>query len=118
MRVQFDVEGTVLEASLDDTQAARDLVAQLPLTLPFEDYGGNEKIAYPPEELSNDEPPVDANVETGDLAYYVPWGDIIVFYADGGPYSESLIRLGRFDGDITAFTDQDATFTVTIESVE
>lgn len=38
---------------LNNSQAAKELYAQLPLTLKVENYSDNEKIFYPPKELKN-----------------------------------------------------------------
>ena len=57
--------------ALNDSAAAQALYAQLPLTLPVEDYGGNEKIFYPPEELDVQDAPL-AEGPAGTLAYYAP----------------------------------------------
>lgn len=50
-------DGTVIEYSLNDSQAAADLYSQLPLTIEVEDYSTNEKIFYPPEELDTGDAP-------------------------------------------------------------
>ena len=64
---------------LNDSPAARSLYDQLPLILPVENYGGNEKIFYPPRELDVSDTPL-AQGPAGTLAYYAPWGDVAIFY--------------------------------------
>lgn len=78
---------------LNDSPAAADLLNQLPLTLEVEDYSTNEKIFYPPQELDTSNTPT-ASGGDGTLAYYAPWGDVVMFYSD---YSEnsSLFELGQ-----------------------
>ena len=58
-----------------------------------EDFGTNEKIFYPPQELDASDAPL-AQGGAGTLAYYVPWGDVVMFYDD---YSQnpSLVELGQ-----------------------
>ena len=85
-------DGTVIEYALNDSQAAADLYSQLPLTIEVEDYSTNEKIFYPPEELDTGDAP-EAAGGAGVLAYYEPWGDVVMFYDDFGTAS-GLYELG------------------------
>lgn len=85
-------DGTVIEYALNDSQAAADLYSQLPLTIEVEDYSTNEKIFYPPEELDTGDAP-EAAGGAGVLAYYEPWGDVVLFYDDFGTAS-GLYELG------------------------
>ena len=85
-------DGTVIEYALNDSQAAADLYSQLPLTIEVEDYSTNEKIFYPPEELDTGDAP-EAAGGAGVLAYYEPWGDMVLFYDDFGTAS-GLYELG------------------------
>ncbi len=78
---------------LNDSRAADSLYEQLPLTLEVEDYSTNEKIFYPPEELDVSETPL-AGGGAGTLAYYAPWGDVVLFYGDYGA-NASLYELGE-----------------------
>lgn len=65
----------------------------MPLTLPVEDFGTNEKIVYPPEELDIADTPI-AEDGAGTLAYYAAWGDVVLFYGDYSS-SGSLYELGQ-----------------------
>ena len=89
--VQFGENMVVYE--LNDGAAATSLYEQLPLTVEVEDYSTNEKIFYPSQELETADSPL-ANGGAGTLAYYAPWGDVVMFYDD---YSEnpSLFELGQ-----------------------
>ena len=64
---------------LNQSQAAKDLYAQLPMTLEVKDFSTNEKTFYPPEELDISDAPL-ANAEKGSLCYYSPWADVVMFY--------------------------------------
>lgn len=91
IQVQFD-GGTVVYA-LNDSAAADALLAQLPLTVAVEDYSTNEKIFYPPQALdSTDAPPAEGGA--GVLAYYAPWGDVVMFY-DSFRANAALYELGH-----------------------
>lgn len=78
---------------LNDTPAARSLYDQLPLTLPVEDFGGSEKIFYPPQKLDVSDTPM-AKGSAGTLAYYEPWGDVAIYY-DECNGAEGLYALGE-----------------------
>lgn len=85
-------ENTVIY-KLNDSPAASSLYEQLPLTIEVEDFSTNEKIFYPPQGLDTTDTPLASN-GAGTLAYYAPWGDVVMFYDD---YSEntSLYELGQ-----------------------
>lgn len=77
---------------LNNSQAAKELYAQLPLTLKVENYSDNEKIFYPPKKLKTGGTPKSEG-QKGSLSYYAPWGDVVMFYEEAGSASE-LYELG------------------------
>lgn len=88
-------DGHTMTATLYDNPAARDFHSMLPLDLTIQDFSNNEKIAYLPRKLSEDGSGPFGNERPYDLCYYIPWGNLAMFYAD---YRHpGLIRLGRFD---------------------
>ncbi|WP_113486538.1 cyclophilin-like fold protein [Rhizobium cremeum] len=99
MKVRFRFDRHTVNATLYDNPSARDFASMLPLDLKIEDYSNNEKIAYLPRKLTEDGSGPFGNEQPGDVCYYAPWGDIILFYASYR-YSSGLIRLGRVDGGI------------------
>ena len=106
-------ENTVVY-ELNDSAAASSLYGQLPLTIAVEDYSTNEKIFYPPNELDTDGSPL-AEGGAGTLAYYAPWGDVVMFYGDYSA-NPSLFELGQAvsGGELVGRMSG----TVTIEKVE
>jgi len=98
MKILLKTASETLTATLSDTPTARDLVAQLPLTLDLSDYASTEKIATLPRKLTTRDAPSGSDPEVGSLAYYAPWGNLAFFYKDFG-YSRGLILLGTVDGD-------------------
>ncbi|WP_018124126.1 cyclophilin-like fold protein [Desulfovibrio oxyclinae] len=82
MRIAVTAGGKTVIYELNDSQAAKELYGQLPLNIAVEDYGSNEKIFYPPQKLSTSNTPLAENVRKGTLAYYAPWGDVVLFHDD------------------------------------
>ena len=113
LQIQVTANGNDIVFALNDSQAAWDLYAQLPLRVEVEDYSTNEKIFYPPEALDTTDAP-QAEGGAGVLAYYEPWGDVVLFYDDFS-MSGSLYALGQ----IASGSEQihELTGTVTIEKV-
>lgn len=89
--VQFGENTVVYE--LNDSPAAASLCEQLPITVEVEDYSTNEKIFYPGQELDTTDTPT-AEGGAGTLAYYSPWGDVVMFYNDYDA-NPSLFELGQ-----------------------
>ncbi|MCF1742751.1 cyclophilin-like fold protein [Paradevosia shaoguanensis] len=95
MRVRFTFNSLTMTAVLYDNPSARDFFSMLPLDLMISNYGHNEKIAYLPRKLTEEGSGVFSNEQPYDLCYYMPWGNLAMFYAD---YRHpGLIRLGRFE---------------------
>ncbi|TDO51618.1 cyclophilin-like protein [Kribbella sp. VKM Ac-2527] len=98
MNIRLTIDGRAVDATLNDSAAARDLAAQFPLTLNLEDFHQTERIAYPPRRLSTTSAPT-TRPRAGDLAYYVPWGNIAIYYRDGDSSSSDVIILGHINAD-------------------
>ncbi|MBA2810585.1 hypothetical protein E0500_025110 [Streptomyces sp. KM273126] len=117
MNIRLTIDGSHrIGATLNDSATARDFAALLPLTLNLSDFHHTERIADLPRRLTTADAPDAAAAEAGDLAYYAPWGNLALYYRDGGAAPDAgLVILGRVaDGD----TERLATATeVTIETV-
>lgn len=94
MRIAVRCGSAEVVYSLNDSTAARELFAQLPLELELKPFSDNEMTAYPPEKLDVSDAPLAGSGGRGSLAYYQPWGDLVLFY---GGYSgnASLFGLGE-----------------------
>ena len=97
IRIQ-DTEGHTVVFRLDDSPDAHALYEQLPLTVPIENYSDNEKIFYPPEKLETSDTKLSDGGE-GTLAYYAPWGNVVLFFGktspSGGLYALGTVLSGR-----------------------
>lgn len=98
MKLKITFSDTELSATIYDNPTARDFVSLLPLTIELEDYANTEKIFYPERKLMSEGAPNGYQPSKGDITYYVPWGDVAIFYKDFGPAS-GLISLGSIDGN-------------------
>ena len=87
-----------LSATVHDNPAGRALLDQLPLTLDFADYGGQEVLATLPESLPMDGMPAGESAPAGTIGYYAPDGVIVLYYTDVPRYT-GIARLGRVYGD-------------------
>jgi hypothetical protein len=111
--VRIVVGPTTFNGRLNDTSTARALAAQLPLTLPFRDLMGQEKVAELPEALPLTGVPEGDDPVPGDIGYWVPDRRVVLYYGDVGNYS-GIVRIGSIDGDLKILRDQSDGFTVTL----
>jgi len=93
MQISVKANGKTTVFELNNSPAASDLYAQLPLSIKVENYSNNEKIFYPPEKLNTSDTP-QADAQAGTLAYYAPWGDVVMFYGRFGS-AAGLFELGH-----------------------
>lgn len=100
--------------ALNDSPAAQGLLSQLPLTVVVEDFSTNEKVFYPPQELDTSDTPL-AEGGAGTLAYYAPWGDVVLFY-DSFSTNGSLYELGEAVSGVENIGQMSGT--ITVETVE
>ncbi|MFF1395872.1 cyclophilin-like fold protein [Streptomyces sp. NPDC058287] len=113
MDIRFILDGRPVDATLNDSPAARDLATLLPLTVDLEDFHGTERIGDPPRKLDTSGVPEPVAPKTGDLAYYAPWGNLALFYRDGDSASVDLLILGHMDADADRLAGADR---ITIEA--
>lgn len=103
-------------ATLDASAAARDLLAQLPVTVEMTDHGGVEKTGPLPAPLSLDGQPEGADPDVGDLGYYSPGNDLVLYHGDQG-YYPGIVVLGRLDDGVARrIAALDGSVTVTVEA--
>jgi len=116
MQIQIMIGDQELGATLEDSAAVRDLAAQLPVTLDMSDHGGVEKTGPLPSPLSTDGAPEGADPEVGDVGYYAPGNDLVLYYGDQAHFP-GIVVLGRLDGDAAArIADLDGSVTATVEA--
>ncbi len=93
MKISVLSNGNTTVFKLNNSKASQELYEQLPLTIEVENYSHNEKIFYPSKKLSIVNTPL-AKAKNGTLAYYAPWGNVVMFYKDFGS-ANGLYELGE-----------------------
>ena len=98
VRIKITIGGQVFHATLSDSPAAHDLIAQLPVTIEMADHGAVEKTGALTSPLSLEGQPDGADPDVGDLGYYAPGNDLVLYYGDQS-YYPGIVILGRLEGD-------------------
>ena len=93
-KISVKAKGNTTVFELNNSPAARDLYAQLPLSITVENYSNNEKIFYPPKKLNTTDTPLADGGRAGTLAYYAPWGVVVMFFK-GFSSAPGLYELGH-----------------------
>lgn len=98
------VNGEIMKISVSDGKnkiiyelnasgQSKSLYGQLPLKVQIENYSTNEKIFYPKEKLPLKNG-VEGSGDSGTLAYFSPWGNVVLFYGKFNEYP-GLFILGK-----------------------
>ncbi|MGL4987037.1 MAG: cyclophilin-like fold protein [Treponemataceae bacterium] len=113
-KIIFEFEQKSIVVQLNDTDAAQDLIAKLPMVLCFTDYNNTEKIATLSKALTLGNSPTSYKPSKGDLAYYSPWGNLCFFYKDFR-FSSGLVPLGTIEKGSEHLSHIDQAQTVTVK---
>ncbi|PJC86649.1 hypothetical protein CSW98_06535 [Vibrio sp. HA2012] len=116
MKIRFIFDDQTVTGTLPDNTVTQDFVSLLPLTFKLDDYASTEKIAYLPRKLSVEDMPDGTSACAGDISYYAPWGNLVLFYRDFG-YASGLIKLGHLDEGLDMLRSNES-LNVTIELAE
>ena len=118
MLIRITIGDHRFHATLADSAASRDLVAQLPLTIEMVDHGSVEKTGALPAPLSLDGQPDGADPDVGDVGYYAPGHDFVLYYGDQS-YYKGIVILGRLhDDDAKTIAGMHGSITAAIETIE
>lgn len=114
MRIQIAIGDQRFTATIFDSAAGRDLIAQLPLSIDMTDHGSVEKTGPLPAPLSLAGQPDGADPDVGDVGYYAPGNDFVLYYGDQS-YYPGIVVLGRLDGDAASrIADMDGAITANV----
>jgi hypothetical protein len=112
--VTLEIHGTRVSAALADSPTAGSLIAQLPLTLRFEDYGRQEKIARLPAPLSMAGAPDGSNALPLTIGYYAPAQALVLYYEPVGFFA-GIVPIGTLD-DLSLIRSQTGAFRATLRA--
>ena len=103
-RIRIRIGDRAVTATLYDSAAARDFIAMLPLSLHMNDLLRREKIARLPAPLS-DQPRGLPTYQAGDLGYWRPDGNFVIYYLNDGTRlpSPGIVPLGKIDAGFEIF---------------
>ncbi|MEV4826782.1 cyclophilin-like fold protein [Micromonospora sp. NPDC049257] len=115
MKIQIAINDQRFQATIFDGTAGRDLLTQLPLTINMIDHGAVEKTGPLPTPLSLNGQPDGADPDVGDVGYYAPGNDLVLYYGDQS-YFPGIVIIGRLDGEAASrIADLDGAVTATVE---
>jgi hypothetical protein len=117
MNISITVGDQRFTALLDDSAASRDLLSQLPVTVRMSDHGGVEKTGRLPGPLSLEGQPDVGDPAIGDIGYYAPGQDLVLYYGNQSAYP-GIVVLGRMDADAAGrLPTMDGPVTVTVDAL-
>jgi len=104
-RVRITIDNTSIEATLADSDAARDFASLLPLSLSMNDLFRREKFAALPRAISNRGKRT-YDYPIGTIGYWPPGPDVAIFYRhDGERIPEpGLIVIGTIKTGVEALS--------------
>lgn len=74
--IQVSIDGKSYPVEMADNADARAFIARLPMTLTFENFGRNERIAYPKPALELERSARHFEITRGTMTVYKPWGNM------------------------------------------
>lgn len=116
MNISITIGDQTFAATLQNSAATRDLLAQFPVTVDMIDHGGVEKTGPLPGPLSLEGQPEGADPDVGDVGYYAPGNDLVLYYGDQS-YFPGIVVLGRMEADSAErIADMAGSVTATVEA--
>ena len=102
-RVRITIGTKSIEATLADSEAARDFASLLPITLPMNDLFRREKFAHLPRAIS-EQGTRTHHYAVGTIGYWPPGPDVAIFYRQDGERipDPGLIVLGKINVGVEA----------------
>ena len=104
MKLNLNIGGKTVAATLADNATARDFVSVLPLSVSMNDLFGREKYGDLPRALSEGGPRK-SRYEVGDIAYWSPDHQFAIYYHQDGESipSPGIIPIATIDSGVEAF---------------
>jgi hypothetical protein len=104
MKININVSGKTVTATLMDNPTAKDFVSLLPLTMSMKDLFGREKFGHLQKALSEKGPRTNT-YEVGDIAYWSPAHDLAIYYHHDGESipPPGVIPIAKINGGTEVF---------------
>ena len=104
MKININIGGKLLTATLAHNATARDFVSVLPLSVSMKDLFGREKYGDLPKALSENGPRKNT-YEVGEIAYWSPDHQFAIYYHQDGESipSPGIIPIAKIDAGAEAF---------------
>jgi hypothetical protein len=115
--IRIDIDGATITGVVWHNPTGLDLLDRLPVTVQFHDHNRQEKTGPLRGPLTMDGMPKGDTPHTGDLGYFAPSTDLVLYYAEA-PYWTGIARIGHLDGDLSAIASAAAGFTATVERAD
>lgn len=117
-RIRIRMGDQTVTATLNKSEAARDFAAMLPVSIQMRDHLRREKTGRIPRPLS-ERTQGSPTYEKGDLGYWRPGGNFVIFYRHDGLSipSPGIVLLGRIDAGVEVF-DVPGAVDVTVELIK
>lgn len=102
VKVKITVGDTELISTWEDNETTRELIRQMPITLPMMDLYGREMCyrygayALPTDDMRSD------GYEVGDIAYWAPGGSFVILYEQNSEKFERQ-HIGHIDSGVEIF---------------
>jgi hypothetical protein len=118
MRIEITVGEQRFQATLDESAASKDLADLLPVTVEMRDHGSVEKTGRLPSRLSLDGQPAGADPDVGDVGYYSPGNNLVLYYGDQS-YYDGIVILGQMDSGVAErIAGMEGDITVTVSTID
>jgi hypothetical protein len=116
-RIRIRMGDQTVTATLNSSEAARDLIAMFPLSIRMRDHLRREKTGPIPGPLS-ERTEGSPTYQSGDLGYWRPGGNFVIFYRHDGLTipSPGTVLLGRVNSGAEIF-DVPGPVEVTVELI-
>jgi hypothetical protein len=115
--IRLTIGGTTTTGHLNGSATAQSLLDRLPMTVHFDDYNDLEKVGEVRPGLSTDGAPDGADPEPGEIGYYSPEHNLVLYNGDVG-YFAGIIRIGTYEGGVDLVAKQSGPFDVRIERAD
>lgn len=117
-RIRIRMHDQAVTAVLNKSEAARDFIAMLPVSIRMRDHLGREKTGRIPGPLS-ERTPGNPVYNAGDLGYWRPGGNFVIFYRHDGLTipPPGIVLLGKVDSSVQIF-DIPGPVEVVVEVIE